>query len=286
MQARLGGNHMKKYKMEHLNLLPIIVLSLLIFKLITEANLSFNAVFSFLYSSSAYFIWGVAIAFLFNPLMVFFDELISSKKDSPKLKKIKRIIIIAFLYVSFLGLLALFFIAFIPTLMEGIEQILNRIPEYVSSVQDWSMRSFGRINESFENIVDNYLEKIYEILYNVINQISLSSISNSITSALSGSVTALVRVFFGFGISVYFLYSKESLLLEIKKFIYAILPTEKAKKIMRVSKSINIIFASFVASSEKTKAMRKKMCCAAHAAVEKAGEFMTKAQECTTEVEE
>lgn len=44
--------------------------------------------------------------------------------------------------------------------------------------------------------------------------------------------------------------------------------------------------ASFVASSEKTKAMRKKMCCAAHAAVEKAGEFMTKAQECSTKVEE
>ena len=43
---------------------------------------------------------------------------------------------------------------------------------------------------------------------------------------------------------------------------------------------------SFVASSEKTKTMRKKMCCAAHAAVEKAGEVMTKAQECTTEMEE
>ncbi|MBR4922238.1 MAG: hypothetical protein IKY99_01280 [Bacteroidaceae bacterium] len=46
------------------------------------------------------------------------------------------------------------------------------------------------------------------------------------------------------------------------------------------------VVAGFVANSDKTKAMRKKMCCAAHAAAEKAGEFMTKAQECAMEVEE
>lgn len=239
---------MKKFKIKHFNLLPIIILSLIIFKLIQEANLSFGSIFSFLYSCTAYFIWGAIIAFLFNPLMVFFDELISSKKDSEKIKKIKRIFIISFIYISFLSLLSLFFIAFIPTLTEGIEQILNKIPEYVSSVQEWSMRSFGTINEDFETLVDNYLEKAYEILYNLMNQINLGSISHGITTALSGSMTALFRIFFGFGISVYFLYSKENLLLEAKKLIHAVFPTDRAKKIMRISKKINNIFTSFVAS--------------------------------------
>jgi len=239
---------MRKFRIKHLHLLPVIILSFLIFKLITEANISFKALFSFLYSCSAYLIWGAVIAYLFNPIMVFFDKLIASKKDNEKAKKIKRIGVIAFIYTTFLGLITLFVVAVIPTVMEGIEEVLNKIPEYISSVRDWSLRSFGWVNNTLEGLVGDYLERVFELLYNILSGINLNDIGGRITSALTGSMTAIIRIFFGFGISVYFLYSKESLLLEIKKLIYAVFSTEKAKKIIKISASVNDIFTSFVGS--------------------------------------
>lgn len=239
---------MKKLKFPHLNLLPLIVLSFILLKLIFEADISFSAVFSFIYSCIAYFVWGIVIAYLFNPLMVFFDKLIASKKDSPKMKKIKRGGVIAFLYLMFIGVITIFVVAFIPTVKEGIQEILDRMPEYVSTARKWSLNSFGIANPQLEKIIDDYFENGLGMLYSWLSGIDLNHIGTSITSAVSGSAMAVIRIVFGLVISVYVLYSKETLLLEVKKLIHALFSTERASKIIKNCKNINDIFMNFVAS--------------------------------------
>lgn len=238
---------MKKFKFEHLNLLPLIIISFIVLKLIFETNISFSGVLGFLYSCVAYFVWGIIIAYLFNPLMVFFDKLIASKKDTPKVKKIKRGGVIAFLYLMLIGIISIFIVAFIPTVKEGIEEILDRMPHYVSSVQEWSLGSFGATSQH-ENLIDDYFEKGLEMFYSWLSSIDINHIGTTITSALSGSAMAIIRIVFGLVISVYVLYSKEALILEVKKLIHAIFSTNRANKIIKVSANINDIFMNFVAS--------------------------------------
>lgn len=237
-----------KNKIKHLSLLPIIIISFLIFKLISEADISLKSILSFLYSCFSYFLWGALIAYLFNPLMIFLDKLIASKKDSVKTKKAKRICVITFIYTMFSGLAVLFGVAFIPEIMRATEVILGKIPEYIEGIESWSLRSFGKLNANLESFVGDYLEKAFELLYNFLKDINFKLIGSRITAALSGSALALIRFFFGFGISAYLLYSKESLLAEVKKLLFAVMPYDKARKISKISWSINDIFTSFVGS--------------------------------------
>ena len=102
---------MKKFKIPYLNLLPVIIISFILLKLIFVADISFSAVFDFLYSCIAYFVWGVVIAYFFNPAMKFFDKLIASKKDSQKTRKLKRAGVIAFIYLMFIGIITTNFIS-------------------------------------------------------------------------------------------------------------------------------------------------------------------------------
>lgn len=234
---------MKKFQIKYLNFLPVIIISFLVFKLITESSITFPRIFSFIYSCFAYFLWGGAIAYLFNPLTVFFDKLIASKKDTEKIKKAKRIFVITFLYLSFIGLITLFIVAIIPTITEGIEEITDKIPSYVLYIRNLS----EKITESPSyKPLHIMLEKALGMLYDFLQGINLSDYYGRITSVLGGSALAIFRLFFGFSISVYFLYSKEALLFEVKKLLYAVFSKHTANKISKAFKSTNEIFSDFL----------------------------------------
>ena len=234
---------MKKMRVKHLSFLPVIIISFLIFKLITESDISFSGIFSLLYSCFAYFIWGGVIAYLFNPLVTFFDKLIVSKKDSHRIKKAKRIFVISFLYLSFFGLFTLFIVGIIPTISDGIEEITNKIPSYVLYIRNFSDKiaertAFLPLNE--------LLEKALSMLYDFLSEINLLDIYGYTSSVLGGSALAVVRLFFGFSISVYFLYSKENILSEAKKLLHALFSQRTALKISKALMSINEIFSDFL----------------------------------------
>ncbi len=239
---------MKKLKVPYLNLLPLILISFLLLKLIFEADISFGAVFSFAYSCIAYFVWGIIIAYLFNPLMMFFDKLIASKKDTQKVRKLKRVGVIAFIYLMLIGIITIFVVAFIPTVKEGVQEVLDRMPGYVSKVHDWSIDFFGSANPQINSLIDSALERGFELLYGGLSNLNFNIIGTKLTSALSGSALAIIRIFFGLVISVYVLYSKETLILDLKRLIHAVFETERAKKIIKVSGNINNIFMNFLVS--------------------------------------
>ena len=239
---------MKKFKIPYLNLLPIIVISFILLKLIFVADISFSAVFGFLYSCIAYFVWGIVIAYFFNPAMKFFDKLIASKKDSKKVRKIKRAGVIAFIYLMFIGIITIFIVAFIPTVKEGVQEVLDRMPGYVSSVHDWSISFFGSQNPQVNSFINDALERGFELLYSGLSNLNFNYIGTKLTSALSGSALAIIRMFFGLVISIYVLYSKETLILDLKKLIFALFKPERAKKIIKVSGNINDIFMNYLVS--------------------------------------
>ena len=70
---------MKKFRIPYVNVLPVLVLAFLIFKLIDSANLSMGGLWQALYGCVAYFIAGFFIAYLLNPAVNFFEALIRSQ---------------------------------------------------------------------------------------------------------------------------------------------------------------------------------------------------------------
>lgn len=239
---------MKKIKIPYLNVLPVLLIAFLLFKMVDNTELSFGGLLSTIYSCVAYFVSGFVVAYILNPAMNFFEGLVRSKKDSPKTKKVKRAGVIAFLYLLLFGSVTIFVVAIIPTIREGIAEMANNIPQYADSIESWLKDIAVGVDPQLYNSIDSLIEDGFRMLYNGLQRMDLSSVSSALTSGVSSFAVGLIRFAFGFVISVYFLFSKERLILGTKKLIYALWGKERAEHIFEIGTKTNVIFLNFIVS--------------------------------------
>ncbi len=239
---------MKKVKIPYLNVLPVLLIAFLLFKLVDNTELSIGGVLHIAYGCIAYFVSGLVIAYLLNPAMVFFENLIQSKKDTEKTKKLKRAGVIAFIYLLLIGIVTIFIVAIIPTIRNGVQEIMENMPLYTNRVKQWIDRFSYVQSPEFSSILEGWVEDGTQFVYNWLNNLDFSSIGNAVTSGVSSFATAMLRFGFGFIISVYYLYSKERLMIVIKKFIYAVFSHERAERIFSIGQQINTIFLNYIVS--------------------------------------
>lgn len=238
----------KKLKIPYLNIIPVALILFVLFKIVNNANISFNGITTLLYSCIAYFVWGFVFAYLLNPMMVFFEGLIAKTSDSKKTKLIKRGGTIAFIYLILIGVLALFIIAILPTIRSGISEIMNNIPFYaqrlITYVTDITNSIDPNISSSITETVKGFAETVYNWLNGLLN---FSTLQNAV-DVVKVPVMGVVRLGFGLVVSVYLLFSKESLILSAKKLLYAVLPKDTAVKITEFASEINRVFLNYLVS--------------------------------------
>lgn len=239
---------MKKFKIPYLNVLPVLFISFLLFKLINNTEISIGGVFQTLYGCIAYFVSGFVIAYLMNPAMCFCERLIQSQKDTERARGLKRGGVIAFLYLLFIGIITIFVVAVIPTIRTGVREIIDNIPQYTLKLETWLEDFSLSADPELSGIIEGRIEESFKLLYNWLQNADLSSIGGALTSAVSSSATALIRFGFGLIVSIYFLFSKETLLLSIKKLCYALLGRKHADRLMDTGRKINTIFLNYIVS--------------------------------------
>ncbi|MBQ2696547.1 MAG: AI-2E family transporter [Clostridia bacterium] len=239
---------MKKFKIPYLNLIPILLIAFLLFKLVNNTQLSITGIVKLVYGCIAYFVTGFALAYLLNPALNFFENLIRSKHDSSKAKAIKRAGVILFIYLLLIGLVTVFVIAVIPTVRNGITEMVEHIPQYVTNIEAWIADFFGVTQPQLTATLNNWVEEGSKFFYNWIKTMDFSSISGAVSSGVSSVATGVIR--FGFGIitSIYFLFSKERLILSLKKLVYVLLGQKKAEKVIDTGREINSIFLNYIVS--------------------------------------
>ncbi len=238
----------KKIRIPYLNVLPILFLAFLLFKLVNNTEISIGGVFQTIYGCIAYFVSGFVIAYLMNPALCFFERLIQSQKDTERTRSIKRGGVIAFLYLLFIGIITIFVVAVIPTIRTGVREIMDNIPQYTAKLETWLDEFSLSTDPELSGIIEGRVEESFKILYNWLQNADLSSIGGAVTSAVSSSATALIRFGFGMIVSIYFLFSKETLVLSVKKLCYALLGKSHAERLMETGRKINTIFLNFIVS--------------------------------------
>lgn len=239
---------MKKFKIPYLNLLPILLIAFLLFKLVNNTQLTFSGVFATVYSCIAYFVAGFVVAYILNPAVNFFEVLIRSKKDSPKVKKVKRAAVIAFIYLLMIGIVAVFVVAIIPTIRDAVLKMMDTIPQYADYVESWLLDFSDDLDPQVYGSVETWIDDGFKVLYNWLHGLDISSLGSALTSGVSSVVVGFIRAGFGFIVSIYFLYSKERLILGVKKLSYALFDRERAEKLFVVGRKIHNIFMNFIVS--------------------------------------
>lgn len=192
------------------------------------------------------FIIGLCFAFVLNLFMTMFEEKLLSKvneKKHPHFKRFKRPISVAVTILLFLGLVTALFSFIIPQLAESIKTLVNNFPSYIKSLESFAnttLNKFGisaDLNETITSYLTDFSDMIMKFLGN-----SVPKIFETTMNFTSG----IVNTFLGFIIGIYMLSSKESLLLNSKRVLYAFVPTKGADYFMHIYRVVKLRFSGFV----------------------------------------
>lgn len=221
-------------KIPYLNLIPVILLSFILFKLVNNVELLTNSIRIFIsYISS--FIWAFGIAYLLNPVMVRIEKKFHTS----------RIITLLIIYICVLSIIFFSVTILTPNIGNSIRELANSTPQYIRKTQIWISQNMDKIHLLDRYGVTKYLNESSYSLVASLGQHLNKGLNVAFLTAL-GFTSSFMKFAFGFVVSIYLLKDKEILILNIKKLIYAIFKKEKADEFLIFSNEVNYIFSSFV----------------------------------------
>lgn len=222
-----------KYRGLIIALIISILVILILFKLIDNADIFINIIKKFI-SLSMSFIYGVVIAYVLTPIVKLFE----------KKAKLNRGLSIALTYAILIGSIALLALYTIPNLIDNIKEIGSNIPNYITSIEDMINKVIGQeeinnfINTTGANInINTYVDKVGQIIIgalegSVMKMVSLSSI--------------IIQFIIGLLVAIYILMDKERLLFECKRLMYLILKKQKSDRIIEFIQTYNSMIVTYI----------------------------------------
>ena len=195
------------------------------------------------------FIWAIAIAFVLNLLMKFFDHKVLKFMDKSKSKKLrasKRPLSILLALVTIIGIITVIIIFVIPQLIQSVSTLGDSIPGYLQQLELFVEKTLKsnvdsvQLNKIFTDILNMWKE-----ILNLSTQVLTSFLSNIIDITVNVT-TSIFDIFLAFIFSIYMLANKEKLILQSKKILFAFAPKKAADKTIEVLKIANKTYASFI----------------------------------------
>ncbi len=199
-------------------------------------------VFHAIFVALSPFIYGLAIAFLLNPLRKIIEY---SWLGKTSLKQRTKKIIASF-GALFIGMIMLFvfFSILIPQMISSIQTFLSSFEGYVDTVRNF-FESNTFLSEDLLKTLNPVIDKGASMLGDWV-----SNLASSLNAILMYSVIfakGVMNFLIGMIIALYILLDEPKLKRQTKKVLYALLPEKTTEKIIKISRLTIITFNSFVA---------------------------------------
>ncbi len=192
---------------------------------------------------------GFCIAFLLNRPLEFFikaygklDGKLFKKAKKPHTGAVKAFAILT-VYIIFLAVTAILFGLIVPQTISSVVNLYNNRSEYIKnfiSITEWLENALG-LNVSIADEVKKFtidlIEKMPENIMNAIPEIFAAA-----GDIASGVINALM----GFAMSVYMLASKDMLLSQCRRLLYAYIPEKAAVKISGITSISSDVFGDYL----------------------------------------
>ena len=196
------------------------------------------------------FIIAAIFAYIVNGPMMFFERQFGRLTDKKKPRPVlKRVLAIIAAWVASLAVLVLFFVIIVPDVKISITTLINNLPSYFESLKAFivalaekyqldisylnSFMNFQVTADGIMEIIDKYSDALIPQLANIAN------ISVQIGSFIADVIIAII-------ISVYLLFSKETLIAQLKKVLYALFSRKLADVSVRVARETHRTFSGFI----------------------------------------
>lgn len=244
----------KKYFYWGLTAFLVIVFSVLFFFALFRMKEISNVVASILDILKP-IIYGLAIAYLLEPVMSFFERHIhrfllkKGKKLKPnKIKKLSRCLGILISMVLTLCVLGALISMIIPQLLTSITGIVENLPSYLNNLQSWMNQTLAdnpQYIDAATNLLSN-LSSFFEKWVDTDLLPKVQEIVTGLTTSILGLFSVLKNLLIGLIVSIYVLYSKDLFAAQAKKLLYAILEAEHANSLLHTVRYTHKMFGGFV----------------------------------------
>lgn len=229
----------------------------LIFNKILEEWAGFRGIVDTVLGAFAPIIVGAVIAFLMNPVLVFFDRLFHTIfqdkviTDKRKLFRVSRTLSIILTTIIFLGLITGVVWLVVPQLYDSIRLLGSNMEGYFNNIQDW----VGSINDKFKKLnipeedIDKYLDTAYDKVLAIVNDKVMPNMDKIVVNIGSGVISGLKFLYnflIGIVASIYIMANKEYLATRGKKIIYASFKVKTANTILDGLAEMNRVFGQFI----------------------------------------
>jgi predicted PurR-regulated permease PerM len=226
--------HNKRWA-KHLELLPVIIISLILFKFIESSNI-FSRGFGYVVSLFSYFLWASAIAYFLNPFV---------KKIEEKFK-IRRVITVLFVYTIVIVMIYFFLRALVPRLVENITDLIENIPTYYVIAIEWINETIAQLEVSDTLGILPALQAAASSLTQA-TSIALNQLLNGIVGGLSAGTSIISTIIFSTVISMYMLIDKERIIIGVRRLIQAVAVNEgDAEKVFKFGIDADDIFSRYL----------------------------------------
>lgn len=248
---------------------------------------SFSNGFSWIGTVAAPIICGVVIAYVINPLVMwiertFFHKLIEDpppeknivmqkleskagenavvrvleKHSAPMEKKIRRrrtaarALSVAISYVVVLALLTGICIAVVPSVAKSIVDLADQMPGYINKLNVF-LQDFFANNKDIAGLISDGFVEIGSVLQKISKMIEpmAGDIASGVLSFATGLLTGLKNVVIGIIIAIYLHFSKERLLAQLKKILFAFFKNSTCQRVFYVAGKSNGIFKNYIISN-------------------------------------
>lgn len=247
-------NFNKKYLSIGFIAFLVIVCSILFFFMAFKMD-SFMETLSNFYGIIEPFVFGFVIAYLFIPIVNFFERKLlypATIKKTGDLtigqKKRYRVYSVILTYVLIMFLIYFFIKSIAPDLGQSINRIILYYPQYYDSLLEW----FNRLCRNNPNLYKNVMAIIgtySEDLNNFVSGTVLPQAKDwllSLSSGLYGAIKSIWNLVMGLIISVYVLFIKEKFAGQAKKIVYAVSSKEKANRFIKDVRFVSDTFIGFI----------------------------------------
>ena len=253
---------MQEKKQSHWNIRPylaialtavlVICLCIVFFFLIYRYN-GFAAGWKKLTAILQPIIIGIVIAYLINPIMVFFEKHLirwiePKMKKKAKAKKLCRGIATLGALAVFILIIVVLLVMLIPQLVESIQGVATTLPSEVQHLIDKTNKYLSSDSEAANFVEDTLIYATNYIKDWAMNDLLPKSNTylTSITTGLINVFKVLLNIIVGLIVSVYLLFSKETFIGQFKKLNYALFKPKKANIVIQTARKSKEICGGFI----------------------------------------
>lgn len=192
--------------------------------------------------------WGVVIAYIVNPLMMFFERVFSKcfERNKPH-RKLVRSLSVAFGLLSLLAVLIAIVAVLLPQVVESVIGLARNFNTYLNNFESWIYK-FVEDYPDIYSFVQTQFNDLQPKLTDFINDLvpKLGEIAVKLKDGALGFIGGLSDFIIGFIVAIYLLFSKENFIAQMRKFVAAVLPEGGKKAVYGIAARTNKMLGGFI----------------------------------------